>query len=82
MSSAAVERLVSDLDISGCGSLDLEARPQQSGMSAGVAWVAFLQARPLFYKSLSPASLFLVGFADTCYFVMRPRQRPYSIGQH
>ena len=26
MSSAAVERLVSDLDISGCGSLDLEAR--------------------------------------------------------
>ena len=27
MSSAAVERLVSDLDISGCGSLDLEARP-------------------------------------------------------
>lgn len=37
MSSAAVERLVSDLDISGCGSLDLEARAHPAAKASTFA---------------------------------------------
>lgn len=55
MSSAAVERLVSELDISGCGSLDLEAR-------------AHLVAKSSTYLlSLMPSfNLSLTGFASLC----------------